>query len=294
MDKATIPPLLSLLIGVLAIGFSAIFVRLADAPGLISSFYRMLIAALVVGGFLAQQRRFPLSDLRGIRFAALAGLFFAADIGFWSTGVVLAGAINPTILTNTTPLWVSMAALLFFKERLTPLFWVGTALAGLGAAAVLGLDALQNVSLGLGSLFGLISGLFYAGYFVFTQLARRTLDVLTSFWWASAASVVGLGVASSVSGFSFFNYDARSWLAFLGAGLITQLLGYIAINHALGHLPASVVSPSMLGQPVITALLALPLLGETVTPWQLVSGVIVLIGVLLVHYAKQQASQAQP
>ena len=35
-----------------------------------------------------------------------------------------------------------------------------------------------------------------------------------------------------------------------------QLLGWLAINYAQGHLPASLVSPSLLGQPVVTAILA--------------------------------------
>jgi drug/metabolite transporter (DMT)-like permease len=63
--------------------------------------------------------------------------------------------------------------------------------------------------------------------------------------------------------------------------------GYLAINYALGHLPASIVSPTMLGQPVLTALLAGPLLGETLGLWQVVGGVAVLGGVYLVHRSQR-------
>jgi drug/metabolite transporter (DMT)-like permease len=66
-------------------------------------------------------------------------------------------------------------------------------------------------------------------------------------------------------------------------GLISQVIGYLAINYALGHLPASLVAPTMLGQPVMTALLALPLLGERLTQGQVLGGVAVLAGVYIVH-----------
>ena len=50
-------------------------------------------------------------------------------------------------------------------------------------------------------------------------------------------------------------------LAFLGAGLFSQVVGYFAVGYALGHLPASIVAPSMIAQPVITSPLAIAGLG---------------------------------
>ena len=40
-ESATLP-YLALAVGILSLGFSAIFVRWAQAPGIITSFYRML------------------------------------------------------------------------------------------------------------------------------------------------------------------------------------------------------------------------------------------------------------
>ena len=52
------PPIkayLALGLGLTIIGFSAIFVRLADAPGIVSGFYRMLIGALLLTHSLCQK-----------------------------------------------------------------------------------------------------------------------------------------------------------------------------------------------------------------------------------------------
>ena len=56
--------------------------------------------------------------------------------------------------------------------------------------------------------------------------------------------------------------SARTWFALLGLGLISQLGAYLALAYALGHLPATITSVGLLAQVPLTALLAVPLLGE--------------------------------
>jgi len=59
---------------------------------------------------------------------------------------------------------------------------------------------------------------------------------------------------------------------------------------AIGHLPASLVAPPLLGQPVVTALLAGPLLGETFSAGHIVGGAAVLTGVYIVHRSRRSAT----
>jgi drug/metabolite transporter (DMT)-like permease len=66
-------------------------------------------------------------------------------------------------------------------------------------------------------------------------------------------------------------------------GLITHMSGWLLINYAFGHLPASLASVTLLAQPIITTLVALPILGETPKPWHIVGGLITLIGIYTVH-----------
>jgi drug/metabolite transporter (DMT)-like permease len=67
----------------------------------------------------------------------------------------------------------------------------------------------------------------------------------------------------------------------------------LAINYALGYLPATLVSPTLLAQPVLTALLAGPLLGEQIGSWQAVAGLGVLAGILIVHRSGQDRRTAR-
>jgi drug/metabolite transporter (DMT)-like permease len=283
---------LALAIGSLSIGFSAIFVRWANAPGTVAGFYRVAIAAvLMTWPFYRRVKARGTLPRRGVRFALLGGLFFAADLGFWATGVVLSGATNPTLLANTAPLWVGLGALVIFREKLNVTFWIGVLVAMSGAALILGLDAFRAASFGLGSLFGLLSGIFYGSYFLITQRGRETLDPLTYFWPAALSSALSLLLVCLALRQPLTGYPPNSYINFLGMGLVNQVLGYLSINYALGHLPASLVAPTMLGQPVITALLAWALLGEALVAWQVLGGAAVLVGVYAVHRSRQPAHQ---
>ena len=79
-----------------------------------------------------------------------------------------------------------------------------------------------------------------------------------------------------------WGFSSRTWLALLGLGLISQLGAYLALAYALGHLPATVTSVGLLAQAPLTALLAVPLLGEPLTRPYLIGGALVLAGIYIV------------
>lgn len=286
-DSPTFLPYVALLTGLLLLGLSAIFVRLAGAPGTVAAWYRVALAVAVVApafGWHIRQHGMP--DRRGVVLAAVGGLLFAGDLAAWSTGVMLSGATNPTLLANTAPLWVGLGALLIFREELSVGFWAGLALAIAGAGLVLGLDAIRSVQLGLGTLLGLLAGVFYGGFFLVTQRGRARLHVLAYFWLSSLVNAIGLLGLNLGLGVPLTGYSTETYLYLAALALGPQVVGWLAINYAQGHLPASVVSPTLLGQPVVTAILAGPILGERLIALQIVGGLAVLGGVYWVHRSR--------
>ena len=204
----------------------------------------------------------------------------------WTTGVVLGGATIPTLMGNTAPLWVGLGALLLLRERQTVLFWVGLVLAMAGAATVLAQDLARASEFGLGALLGLGAGFFYGSYQLITQRGRAWLDTLSYFAIATASSGGFLLAFNLLAGQPLAGYSRLTWLVFLAAGALSQVGAWLAINYAQGYLPASIVAPALLGQPVITALLSALFFGETFTGWHLLGGIGVLAGVALVHRSR--------
>lgn len=288
---------LALVFGLLCLGFSAIFVSWANAPGATTGFYRMAVPVLVLAPLFVRRLRSHTSlPRREFLIAVAGGLFFAGDLLFWNTGVLIGGATNPTLLGNTAPIWVALGALLFFRERLSPAFWVGLLIAVAGAVVILGVDVDRGPAAGLGTLFGLAAGFFYGAYFLVTQRSRQRLDALTNFWLGAAGATLVLLAGAFLLRQPLTGYSSTTYLNFLALGLVVQVGGQFAFSYALGYLPASIVSPVGLGQPVVTALLAWPLLGERVTPVQALGGLAVLAGVYIVHHSRNRlaASAALP
>ena len=279
---------LALFAGLFSVGFSAIFVRQADAAGTMTAFYRMGIAAVLVAiPFLrlAWRQQFRLSR-SGVLLAVLGGFFFAGDLALWTTGITLSGATMPTLMANTAPLWVGLGSMLLFREQQNRLFWLGLVVAMGGAALILGQDLQQAAGAGLGTFLGLLAAIFYGGYYLATQRGRDFLSTLAYFWIATASSAVFLLVLNLLLGRPFTGYDRPTYLYFLALGVVVQVFGWLAINYAQGYLPASIVAPTLLGQPIVTAILAVLLLKEAFSPWHIAGGVVVLAGVYLVHWSR--------
>jgi len=150
----------------------------------------------------------------------------------------------------------------------------------------LGSDALQAMELGVGTFLGMLAGIFYGVYFLVTQRGRQTLNALTYFWFSVLSATLVLLIINLVLRQPLLGYSSRAYLSLVGLGLFSQGMGWLAINFAQGHLPATLVAPTLLGQPVVTALLAGPLLGERLSWLELLGGVTVLVGVYIVHRSR--------
>lgn len=286
-------PYIGLGAGILSIGISGILVRWAEAPGPVTAFYRMAIATSVLAWPFFKRKKtywktFGGLPRQGLLIAILGGLLFGGDMAIWATGVKLSGATIPTLLGNTASVWVGLGALVLFQEKLKGMFWIGLALALSGAAVILGVENFQEISVDVGALLGLLSSLFYAGYFLTTQKGRESLDALSYLWIAVFAASVELLAVNVLLQNPLTGFSGQTYLSFLGLGLISQIAGWLSINYALGHLPATIVAPTLLGQPVVTAVLAAILLGESLTGVQFAGGIIVLTGVYLAHRSRNK------
>jgi drug/metabolite transporter (DMT)-like permease len=109
------------------------------------------------------------------------------------------------------------------------------------------------------------------------------MDTLTFSTLAIVGSVVTLFAVCTALGVPLWNYERRTWAALLGLGLISQLAAYYALVYALGHLPATLTSVGVLAQVPLTALLAVPLLGEPLSAVQIAGGMLVLGGIYVVN-----------
>jgi drug/metabolite transporter (DMT)-like permease len=274
---------LALIGGILCLSLSSLFIRWSQAPGVVTSFFRVGIATSVMAPFFLPKIRSIKLTKALLLAPLLGGIFSALDQAVWSTSIGLTRVANATLLNNTAPLWVALVAWLIFHERLNRKFWLGLALALIGAFIVLGNDIVNQPSLSWGDGLALISGIIYAGYFLAMQRGRENLSPLVYMGLVNTFSCLTLFAICLIFHQPLTGFPASTYLVFLGAALISQITGHLFLSYAMGHLSASIVSPTMIAQPVLTAVMAIPLLGENLHLLQWIGGAAVLAGIAIVN-----------
>jgi drug/metabolite transporter (DMT)-like permease len=129
-----------------------------------------------------------------------------------------------------------------------------------------------------GVILGLLTAICYAGYLLIIRRGGRDLRRPAG---PVAVATASTALCAAVVGTAFGTLDLTPgpqslfWLLLLG--FTSQFLGYLLISLSLPRLPAVVTSIILLAQPVVTVALAMVLLGESPSPWQL-AGVGLVIG----------------
>ena len=245
-----------------AAGFTAI--RLASGA--------VMLALLV----LAQAR--SLRALRGGGVAGPLALFvYAAPFSFAYLRIGAAvGALVLFGVVQLTMIGVGIAR----GERLTALMWIGLVLAA-GGLLVLTLPAVARPD-PVGVLLMAVAGVAWA---VYTLVGRGTTDPLAanarSFVWSTPLAMLLVAVARGP-----VTATGRGIALAVVSGAVASALGYAVWYRALPRLTVTQAAVAQLSVPVIAALGAVLMLGETLSVRLVVSGVLVLAGVAIVLSAR--------
>ncbi|MEI7504127.1 MAG: DMT family transporter [Paludibacter sp.] len=273
---------LLLLFGVLCISWSAILVKIANISGFGSGFYRLLFGTIGIIPVWLYFRK-PITDRKGVKVAIICGVLFACDIALWNSSIMLSKASISTLLANLAPVWVGIGALLFMKEKPTRIFWIGTIISIIGVSIIIGIQQVMEANLNKGNLLAIVASMFYGAYLITVRKGRISLDTFSFTTISMISSTVVLGLICIFTATPLWGFSTQSWMALAVLGLIPQLLGWMAINQALGHISPTVTSVSLLSQSVFTALFSIPILGEMLYLDEIVGALVVLTGIYLVN-----------
>lgn len=269
--------------GIISISWSAILVKIAGISGFGSGFYRLLFGTLAILPVWLYYRK-PLQNWYGVKVAIICGVLFGFDIALWNSSIMLSKASVSTLLANLAPVWVGLGMLLFTRDRPGKLFWPGTVVAMTGVALVIGVEELLNFEFSTGNTLAIGASMFYGAYLLTVRQGRNTLDTLSFTTISMISSTVVLAIISLATATPLVGFSATTWWALLALGIVPQVVGWLTINHALGHIKPTAASVSLLSQTVFTALFSVPVLGEILTPMELIGGVVILGGIFLVNF----------
>ena len=140
----------------------------------------------------------------------------------------------------------------------------------------------------------MLAAILVSGYLLIGQRLRTRMSLLVYVFFVYGAAALVLGGLAAAMRLPMTGYDPREWWLFVALAAIPTLLGHTVFNWALQHVPASVVSVSILGEPVGAVVLAMLVLGEVPAPIQIVAGAVILGGIgLFLHYRNARSSGRQ-
>lgn len=282
--------LTSLFIGVFFTGISGIFVKFSQAPGTVTTFYRMFVGFIVLSPLFfyhLYNKKFQITK-RGVLIAMFAGLLFGLDMALWATGIVLSNATLPTIMGNLAPMWVGLIALFFLKEKLNWKFWIGLTLATIGVLIMVHRNLSNTNNILIGILLGGAAGIFYAIFYIVAQKGRKSIETIPFLYFSTLASAIFLFITNLIFNTPLTGYSIDNYLLFLAYGVGVQAIGWMFINYAQGHFKATFVSTVLLGQPLVTAAIAVLLLHEVLTFNHYIGAAVVISGIYIVQLSRQR------
>lgn len=223
----------------------------------------------ILHGTLVRERVHSWRDYGLLALYSLFGVI--ANQLLYITALSLTTATAAQTLVAAGPAMTLLAAILLGKETATRAKWLGIALAGSGALLLVGVGV--HTGSAAGNLLALCNVASYSVYLVISRGLLKRYNALTVITWVFAFGVVGMlpwGLLPAVREVGGMGADTWAALAYIVVG--PTVAAYYLNLWASRRVEASLVSTFVYLQPVMTALLAVPLLHERIS-WTMIPAV---------------------
>lgn len=288
-SRPALPPALGIVVGVIAVSTASIFIRLAQQAGaqsLAIAMLRLTIASLVLLPFALGRcaGEFRCLSSRDLITTILSGAFLGGHFATWILSLEYTSVVSSVVLVTLSPLFVALASAIFLREPVNSRMALGMviAIAGgilIGVADSAGSSPGQNPP--LGNALALAGAVCIAPYLIIARALRSKLSLLAyiTLVYGAAALILCAVVVLTQTPLGSDSALAYLWIALLA--LVPQLIGHTSFNWSVRRLPAVYATIPVLGEPVGSTILAVILLGETITLLTLAGAALALSGIAL-------------
>ncbi|MDN4596852.1 DMT family transporter [Leifsonia virtsii] len=274
-----------------ASAFPAIQVA-APAFGVIGlSFVRLAVAMIALLAFAAV-KRVRLPRPRDLGWIVAAGFFgMTAYQLLLNESELHVPAGTASIIVAAAPLVSVAVAFLLFREPVTRFTVVGSLIALAGVAVVC--LARAGVSLSA-SVWIVVAAMVVQG--IYHPLQRPLLKTYSGLEVATYTMVAGTAMTLPLVPFGWGRLVEASpteWIAAVYLGLLPSALGFVLWGYAVGRLPVAISTSLLYLVPPIAVFIAWVWLGEIPLPAELVGGLIVIAGVVVISQGARLLRRAR-
>lgn len=276
--KRTMNPRLMLIVSMTIFGSLGIFVRNVPVSSGELALYRAVLAALLIAGYLlATKQRIPFAGMK-----KEVPLLLASGVAMGMNWILLFEAYKYTTVSLATlsyyfaPVIVTAVCPVLFKEKLTGKQILCFGMSTLGLIMITGIGDVGGGSDLTGILFGLGAAVFYAAVILLNKFIKGVEGIHRTFLQFLSAIAVLIPYVMLTGGVTLGRLDSFGWINLLIIGFIHTGLTYCMYFSALKELPGQKAAILSYIDPLVAVVISVTLLGESMTLWQAVGGVLIL------------------
>lgn len=265
------------------------------APSIAIGFWRLTVALpfflIPVLANREERARLQAIEKRDLALSVLSGVFLFCHFFSWFSAVKLTNVASAAVLASLHPLVVLLVTVVILKRRVG-VKSILAILAALGGGAIIagaGYSAGESGT-ATGNLLAFLAAMFMGLYFAVGDEVRKrvpgnlyVLVVFFSCWVCFSAGTVVTGTA--ILGYTVMDYVYIILMAF-----ICQIGSHAVFNMCIGHVSSLYVSTIEAGDPLFSTLVAVILMGQIPSGYEIVGCIIVVAALLYYNYQESRES----
>ena len=205
-------------------------------------------------------------------------------------GVRMLSSGRTAILGYTMPVWAVLSGLLFFRERVTPLAWLGVACALAGALLLLSSEFATLSGNPLGSVLVLVAAAGWGYGTVALKKSKIDMPTIALTFWMLAITTLALGAMAVLFERSAWRWpNAIEWGAIVFNAVIVFGFAHVVWFQLARTLPPIASSLSVMMIPVVGVFSGAWMLGET-PHWQDYAAMMLILAAMSTVLLKPRAN----
>ena len=268
-----------LIVSMTVFGTLGLFVRNIPIASGELALYRAILAALLIAAYLLiTGQKIPLGYIRKeIPLLLFSGVAMGVN---W---ILLFEAYRYTTVSAATlsyyfaPVIVTVVCPFLFRERLTARQILCFVMSTLGLVMITGMGEVgKSGTDGIGILFGLGAALFYSAVILLNKFIKNVEGIHRTFLQFIAAILTLIPYVAATGGVTVGRLDGLGWICLLLVGLVHTGVAYCLYFSSLKELPGQKAAILSYIDPLVAVLISVTVLGESMTLWQAVGGILIL------------------
>lgn len=272
--------LVLIIISAASFGVMPIFARLAYNAGaepITVLFLRFTIAAVVMNLIMVLGRTAYPRGLILLELILLGAICYVGESLAYFLALKMTSAGLVALLLYIYPALVTALSAIFLKEHLTRIKFVALFLALSGTALTLRISGGGSL---LGVLLGIAAAVDYAIYILLgSRIVRRSGPIGSTTVIITSTAGVYAGIVA-IRGMTYPT-TSTGWIAIIAIALISTVLAFVTFFAGLKRIGPTSASTLSTFEPIVAVVLAAIVLGETISPYQVFGGILILAAVVL-------------